>query len=266
MFLIPEVVATTYMGVCGQGRNRPCRFSCVSNDNMSLDYVVKFFGSIDYRIICETVASIMAKKLGLNTPDIATVYCDPRIKSAIMDTEAKEAFGKAPGPHFGSLDLGSGVTEMNMGYSLSGRTMEQAIEIFAFDMLIQNADRSPVEGDGRPNILFRGEELFLIDHELSFAFINSIGAQDPWVLRGVGLAERHVFYSSIRKYSSDTSGLFDRFVTRIGDLGIEVVHEAIAAVPEQWKNELYFNKILFHFENIFANVGRFHKGLLEVFA
>lgn len=265
MLPVSNVIATTYMDVCGTGRNRPCRFSCVNSDNISADYIVKFHGSIGPRIICEFVGSILAKTLGFNTPGIAIVHSDLRLAGVIPDAEARENFKKKSGPHFGSLDLGIGMSVMNPGYSLRGRALEQAVDIFAFDMLIQNTDRSGGGGAGKPNILFKGDDLFLIDHELAFSFINVLFPKEPWELRKEGLAERHLFYTQVKKHSTNNVVLFDRIIQSFSGIRLDDIQEALNALPSEWHDDRYVSKILSHFDKVLSNVDKFHRGLLEVF-
>jgi hypothetical protein len=53
-------------------------------------------------------------------------------------------------------------------------------EIFAFDTSIQNPDRRY----DKPNVLWRDEEMFVIDHELAFSLLHAIGAQGPtWEIK-----------------------------------------------------------------------------------
>lgn len=181
--IIPHLKATTYMDVCKTGRNIPCRFSCISETNISNDYIVKFFGAIGSNIICEYMAFLIAKRLDINVPNCAIVHIDPRMAEIIRDEDVNKNLKKHNGPHFGSQDIGPGAVIVSPEYTLNGRALQQAIDIFAFDMFIQNTDRSAPDQAGNPNILFRGNELFPIDHELAFSFIQLIGGDnDPYKL------------------------------------------------------------------------------------
>lgn len=267
MIDIPNVFATTYMDVKSSGRNRPCAFSCVNHENTSTDYIVKFYSSIGSTIICEFAATLLGKKLGINVPDIAIVHTDYRLAPSIRDRIARENFEKKDGPHFGSQYLGPGFTVMNKGYKLSSDSLEQALNIFAFDMLIQNIDRTAAGTVGNPNILYKGHQLFAIDHELSFSFVNLIGGNpDPWNIRGSNLAQRHVFYTQLGKHAKNNTICFDGFIEEVSALPDEYMESVMQALPTEWYNEMYAEKIITHINLIRSNIELFQKGLLEVFA
>jgi hypothetical protein len=58
--------------------------------------------------------------------------------------------------------------------SLAATTLETA---YAFDAMVQNSDREPEN----PNLLWRGEELALLDFDKAFAFLRTEEGEDrPW--------------------------------------------------------------------------------------
>lgn len=262
----PHVIATTYIDVCGTGRNRPCRFSCVNDNNYSQDYIVKFFGAIGSQIICEYMAALVGKRLGINVPDMAVVHIDPRTADFIGDETARDQLKKHNGPHFGSRDVGPGVAIVNPGYSLTSEALEQAIDIFAFDMFIQNTDRSAIGVAGNPNVLFRGNELFPIDHELAFSFVNLIGSESgPWQLRDTDLTKRHIFYARLKTYAHNHVISFERFLNNLAELRAEDIESMVQTLPNEWYNDRYVDKITQHCRLVLSNVDKFRRSLLEVF-
>jgi hypothetical protein len=212
------------------------------------------------------MAALLGKRLGLNIPEIAVVHIDPRLGDVVSDETARETLKKHAGPHFGSRDVGPGVAIVNQGYTLMGETLEQAIDIFAFDMLIENADRSAIGVAGNPNVLFRGNDLFPIDHELAFSFVDLIGhSHEPWQLRHTELTTRHIFYARLKSYARNNDISFERFLNKLADLRIEDVENMVQNLPKEWYNDRYANKIIEHCRLIMSNVDKFRKGLLEVF-
>ena len=266
MHILPQIVATTYIDVYKTGRNRPCRFSCVDTNNNSHDYIVKFFGAIRAQIICEYMAVLIGKRLGLNVPQAAIVHVDPIFVDIIKDQPASESLKKHKGPHFGSRDIGPGATVVNQGYTLIGEALEQAINIFAFDMFIQNTDRTASGLAGNPNVLFKRNDLFPIDHELAFSFINLVGGNvEPWQLRNTELANRHIFHSRLRSHAHNKGISFENFLNALSNLQIEEVEDMVQRLPKEWYNERYVNKIIEHCRLVLSNLNRFQKELLEVF-
>ncbi len=267
MIEIAKVIAATYMDVKGTGRNRPCIFHCVDQENKSEEYIVKFYGAIRELVICEVSAALLGQALGINIPDIAIVYADQRLAQFIRDGEARENFKKEPGPHFGSHNLKNGYSVMSSGYNLANESLLEALNIFAFDMLIQNMDRTASGFTGNSNILYKGHKLYAIDHELSFSFINVLGGSpEPWKLRGSELVTRHVFYLPLRKHSESNEISFSKFLEKLAAMPDEYMENVMQALPSEWYNERYAEKIIAHISLIRRNIERFHKGLLEVFA
>lgn len=264
---VPNVVATTYMTVNSSGRNRPCIFSCVNEDSLSEDYFVKFHGSVGSHIICEFVGSLLGQGLGIDIPQVAIVHIDEEMEAAIQDADARSKFQAKPGPHFGSQNIGQGYIVMNSGYNLTSDTIGQALDIFAFDMLIQNADRTSSSMGGNPNILFKGNRLVAIDHELSFSFVNLVGGDsEPWNIRDTNLPQRHIFYSQLSRHAKTHTVSFDGFIQKLVGISPEYMDSVMQAMPPEWYNERYVEKITQHIEKLLTNVERFHRGLLEVFA
>src|SRR4030067_725836 len=79
---------------------------------------------------------------------------------------------------FGSKHLPPGYTSWPVGKAIPKDAIATAAEIFAFDALIVNDDRRPVN----PNCLLSGSSLAIYDHEMAFFSEGIIGWQPPWVL------------------------------------------------------------------------------------
>jgi len=55
--------------------------------------------------------------------------------------------------------------------------MQDTTEIFAFDLMVQNPDRRK----GKPNLLRKGDELAIFDHEMAFSFLYALVPNEyPW--------------------------------------------------------------------------------------
>ena len=66
---------------------------------------------------------------------------------------------------FGSKHLPPGYTSWPVGKAIPKDALATAAEIFAFDVLIVNDDRRPVN----PNCLFGGSSPAIYDHEMAFS-------------------------------------------------------------------------------------------------
>jgi hypothetical protein len=84
---------------------------------------------------------------------------------------------------------------------------QAAINIFAFDALVQNPDRR----FGNQNLFTRGDEIFVYDHELAFSFLHDIATTaTPWRLDSQAYLTSHVFYTQLKAKAVDVNG-FARF-------------------------------------------------------
>jgi hypothetical protein len=91
--------------------------------------------------------------------------------------------------------------------------MTAAVHIFAFDALIANDGRCT----DNPNVLVRGDELFVIDHEAAFSFLYLIAGKNPtWEVRRRRPLRQHVFFYQLRKQQIDLS-LFTARLAALGD-------------------------------------------------
>ena len=207
------------------------------NGNNAGEFVVKLKGGIDAGVTgltCELMASLLASELGLNAPIPAIVEIDPAIGNLLSsrDSEMARIIRRSAGQNFGTEVLvgGYGVWPINKYVPASLRP--SAGEIFAFDALIQNPDRKV----NNPNLLWKGEEIFLIDHELAFSFLFQIGnPPEPWRLEGEAGAflNDHVFYQELRGQEVDLA----RFQRALEGLSDEDLAGMVDQIPREWNNE-----------------------------
>jgi hypothetical protein len=116
---------------------------------------------------------------------------------------------------------------------------DQAADIFAFDTLIQNADRRAVN----PNLWARSDRLGIYDHEQAFSFLALPivgGASKPWALvkqadsfRFLG---QHIFYRCLRGGRLDLGPFKERLLA----LTDEQIQAYADAVPLEWREESDF--------------------------
>jgi len=51
----------------------------------------------------------------------------------------------------------------------------------------------------RPNLLRKGDDVAIFDHEMAFSFLYSFLKDEyPWFGKGMGFAKDHVFYSGLK--------------------------------------------------------------------
>lgn len=218
-------------------------------------------------MFCEFCGALTGQALGLNIPDVAIVEVDVRLMEVVgpQDENIRIEHWRT-GPHFGSRYLGEGASVMQSGYRFSENSLTQAINIFAFDMFVQNTDRKTTGVAGRPNLLFRDDMLFPIDHDMAFSFVNLIGDPQPWDLRGQPLATEHLFYLPLRQHAATHPLEFDEFIQALTHLPQDHMDAVKQRMPNAWYNDRYFEKISAHISLIQSDLDRFQQSLKAVFA
>src|SRR5438046_747446 len=165
------------------GRNRPLLLGCEDGVGGKFEVVVKFRGREmnEKAQIAELIAALLADDLGLQVPQPAVVDVPTGLEAVISDRELAKMVKDSPGLNFGSGHLGAGFTTWPPGREPYGAQRDQAADVFAFDTLIQNADRRAVN----PNLWARSDRLGIYDHEQAFSFLALPiigGAPKPWAL------------------------------------------------------------------------------------
>ncbi|MFI0609460.1 MAG: HipA family kinase [Anaerolineae bacterium] len=178
----------------------------------------------------ELLGGLLARALGLTTPDVAVIRIDPRLGQACPTESVSERIKKSPGENFGSQQIIPAMTFQ----SLRPTDKMMAAEIFAFDMLIQNPDRRP----RKPNLFEGPKGLTIIDHEMAFPFSNPelvIGKlPEAWEIHaGNQLVTGHLFYPDLR--GKVPPGAFDNFTNRVGNISDEHIRLLAESVPESWR-------------------------------
>lgn len=264
---IARLRATTYLRTMSTGRTCPSVFRCCDLFGQTAEYVVKPASQLGARVVCEALAALVGQQLGLPIPRIAAVEIEPRLVSVIPDPSAREKFTGKQQLHFGSLFQSGGYQTIPVGMRLPGPLMDMAIKIFAFDMLIQNPDRTNTVGRGKPNALCDGEQLIIFDHELAFSFLATIGSDvvpPPWELRQIGFARYHLFYDDLVRYAADKKGIsFDGFLQGVTGLSEEIFNSMAGVLPSDWLNLDYVRRIVSYLTRARDNVQRLDQGLRE---
>jgi hypothetical protein len=233
-----QLTATQFIKPMSTGRNRPLLLGGENADAEQFEVVVKFRGrELDEKaLIAELITAKLAGDLGLPVPQAAVVDVPLGFAAIIADPELATMVKGSPGLNFGSVHLGAGFTTWPPGREPYGAQRDQAADIFAFDTLIQNADRRPVN----PNLWARSDRLGIYDHDQAFSFLSAPiigGAPKPWSVANLGesfrFLEQHIFYRSLRGGRLDLGP----FIEKLGPITDEQIETYADAVPGQWRNE-----------------------------
>lgn len=107
-----------------------------------------------------------------------------------------------------------------------------ATEIFAFDAIIANADRRPVN----PNCLSNGKTLAIFDHELAFLIDGIIGWLPPWesgALEDLRWTSAHVFFTALQSKPVNLA----RFAGAWATISDARLMQYRAALPAEWADD-----------------------------
>jgi hypothetical protein len=179
----------------------------------------------------ELIASLLAEHLGLLRPEPAIVQIHPDLVLWLSSRrpDVASVIRASPGLNFASRFL-TDVATWPTGRPLPDSMFGPAAHVFAFDALISNDDRRYTN----PNVLVRGDDIFVIDHEAAFSFLYLVGSREAsWDVRDRRSLTAHAFYFQLRKQSID----FGMFMARLAQLGDAELERIIRAVPDDWRYE-----------------------------
>jgi hypothetical protein len=235
------------------GRTQPGLFFCEDdNGNDYGEYVVKLKAGMESRengLMAELISSQLSHFLDIPVPSPAIINIDPLIAEVIPDQSLSIKIRESAGMNFGSKVITGGFDTWPIGKAIPSSLKQLAIEIFAFDALIQNPDRRP----DKPNILWRGDELYVIDHEMGFSFIYEIlPLANSWQITRLSFLKNHLFYSALKGQTIN----LDRFAGAIDLLGDESLEEIMSNIPLTWQNN-NISKITNHVREIKNHVNEF---------
>ncbi len=230
--MVSTVKATTFIKALHSGRTCPCLMLCEDNYGAMLEIVVKFRNgkeSTPTGLICELYSSLFAQDLNMATPAPYIVDIDKSFYTGISDPDLTERFRKNYGLNFGSERLEAGYVTWPQGKSIPTSLIQKAAEILAFDLIVQNPDRRK----DKPNLLRKGDNLVIFDHEMSFSFLYAIGskAEFPWDGKGMVYAKDHLFYSALK----GSAYSFDRLRLALEAIDNQRIEGYKNSVPNEWQ-------------------------------
>jgi hypothetical protein len=234
---IPTITATSFQRSFDTGTTKPAVFVCEDERGNSVgEYVVKTsdnahgFGT--GALLREIVGSCIATELDLNTPEPAIIVIEEGLSSAISEPPVAETIRKSVGKNFGSRYLSGGYIAWPNDGPIVPDLRSQTTDIFVFDTLIQNPDRRR----GKPNLLWKDNELVVIDHEMAFAFLIPmlIAVDDhQWLTKFQPYLRDHIFYRHLCHTKVD----LDRISLAVEDINNDFWVHLESIIPDEWKGE-----------------------------
>ena len=200
--MLDTVTAVRFDRRMGSGKTWPCLLSCERKDGEEIELVAKFSGSCERQVgglVAEAISAMLAVDLDMPVPEPLLVEFDSEFVELIRarDPGVAERAERSVPVAFGSRKLPPGFALLPIDKAIPLSLRVQAAEIFAFDMLIQNPDRRPVN----PNCLLNGNTFACFDHELAFVTRGIIGWRPPWQVGGLEMFKgpaHHIFYNQLQ--------------------------------------------------------------------
>jgi type III secretion system FlhB-like substrate exporter len=172
----------------------------------------------------------LAKHFRLATPEPAIVRIEADLAELIAQIEPEHGVPvrQSVGLNFGS-ELATGFGNWPVEKSIPEAVWQAAVDIFAFDALIQNPDRRWQN----PNLLIKGDVVLVYDHEVAFSFlVDLLPSATPWKLGDQRYLEDHVFFTKLRSKPIDLNG----FIESLGDLTDDRIERIGSEAPPEWNN------------------------------
>lgn len=226
------------------------------------DYVVKLTRAkrmSESAAVRELIAAFIAMELELPVALPALISISANSIS-LLEGEEYDIAKQSLGFNFGTRYVDNFQT-LVVNQTLPEVLLDSAWEIFVFDVLIQNADRSH-EAPKKPNILTNGKELLIFDHELAFGFVFDLSFnrnKEPWIIRDLDKLwiEKHCLFRSLKGTVFDEQNLLHKFVR----LDNEFWSKSWEMIPDSWKNKEQFEIIQSFISQIVSNKSTFIRNL-----
>lgn len=236
----PRLAAARFVRELDGGATKPCVFDCVPPlDEPDGDfgpepteYVVKFRSEVRGQaagLRNEYVAAQLALALGIPIPAPALILLGEEVLES-LDLGAPPSVAarsrRSAGLNFGTRFLSPGFSTWIVDAPIPAGARRLAAEVFAFDALTENVDRRRE----KPNLLSKGDSIFVFDHELAFSFIGLVGSPGVGPDR-YGYLRGHPFYSALR--GCDNLEL-ERFEAALAGLEPGFCGELCASIPDEF--------------------------------
>jgi hypothetical protein len=230
--MIQNLTAVQFTRFMTSGRTSPVLCGCEDQSAAPAgDYVVKLRGALQSAgLVNEIIGAKLAAHFGLPSPTPALIMLEQKLADLIAGIEPSKAdlISQSVGLNFGT-EAATGFMTWPVDKRVPEVLMQTAVNIFAFDALVQNPDRR----HSNPNLLSKGDSLLIFDHEIAFSFLLEIfPSPTPWRLDRQQYLSNHVFYQQLRAQEIDLSA----FTGHLSQLTEAAFEEILADIPVEWNN------------------------------
>ncbi len=271
--MLEVVTAARFDKPMGVGKTTPALVTCDREDGREVEVVVKWANASEAGIGAlrrEALAALLAADLDLPVPEPFLVATEAEFAATIPASDEKRRIvrdhaAKSVGINFGSKLLPPGFTTIGVDRALNRALLPVAAEILAFDVFLNNPDRTV----SNPNCQSNGRELAIFDHELAFVTEGVLFWRPPWEDGSIEFPVRqppeirHVFLEEVRGTKVD----FDRLGGAFDVVTAERLEAYRIALPPQWLGvEDAVAPILDYIAALKANIDSAIKNLAQALA
>ena len=231
--MLGRAIPVQFNGAAKGGLTCPAWMTCRDENGDLIELVAKVSVNCTRAVTslaAEAVAAMLAEDLKLPIPQSYVVRLCPKWLEKFGDPAWVALALRSSPAAFGLRAVGPGYQNWHVGSRLNKRTVQVAAEILVFDVLVGNSDRR----DDNPNCLVRGDDIRIIDHELTFPDDRlRAGWRPVWSTRGLETLEipgAHIYRRNIDTRKID----WDAIRTRWRNLSDEKLFGYAVQIPPEW--------------------------------
>lgn len=265
--MLDELQATRFIRQVNSGRTKPLLIALENEEGDEVEVVAKFSesGGIGVNgLIREALCAALAADLNLPVPRPYLVRIDqPYIDAVrVVAPETADVLAASNRVGFGSRFLGQGYASWMRDRSIPEVMRQSAVEIFSFDQFVANSDRRPEN----PNLLSKGDDFAIIDHELALYTEGIIGWQAPWhdgALDHSSGPDKHILSAGLKGNPINMDGI----VSAWEGISDDRLAQYISTMPTDWPDAEAITGTMCHYlaelrDNIESAVDQVRKVLL----
>lgn len=258
-YQLPKVVALQAFKVAETGANQPLFIKGVDvAARQAGEYVLKYRGAErmdEQACLRELLAAFLADSLGVFVPEPVGVIVQNEFVETLRGWPVFPKIQQSVGLNFGSI-YKSGNISVQQHQTFTPDQLQEAAQIFVFDVLVKNPDRNIQ----KPNLFLADDHFWAIDHELAFGFLvtlPSLLSKDPAELNDTDVndAKNHFFYPALTRNVRriDWDEVFNPFEQFQQDFWMQ----ASVAIPTDWHDEATLTCIQARLNPVFQNFQTF---------
>ncbi|NLR77029.1 HipA family kinase [Chitinophaga eiseniae] len=260
-YILPNVHALALFDQFEGSANKPLLIDGIETQSHERgEYVVKLRAAerlSNEAFQRELIAAFIAMELDIPCVQPAVITVSSDFVDTLKGDNSWQVANKSLGYNFGSKYM-TGYNTIILGAPLSNEELKHAQNIFLFDLLIQNTDRTTT----KPNMLSNSREIIILDHEIAFGFVLDIFPSIPGTFKETDLLwiKLHCLLDKVKNTNVD----LDEFCNKIGRLDESFWERVWQLTPTEWASRDQFLKIRNFVLGILTQIDKFKVELKRI--